>query len=324
MRAVLCRAQGKPEDLIVDDIPSPTLTENSVRIAVRAAGVNFADTLLVSGRYQIKPPYPFSPGLEVAGEVIEVAKGVRRCKKGDRVMAVLDYGGFAEEVAAKASDVFNIPDDMDFETAAAFPVAYGTSHLGLKLKAHLNKGETLLVNGAAGGVGLTAVEIGKLLGATVIAAARGTDRLKVATESGADLGVDYTTENLHETVKRLTGGRGADVVYDPIGGPVFEASLRAVAPGGRILAVGFASGQVPQIPANILLIKNISVFGYYWGAYRTLDPALIDKSFKELFSWFSDGKLKPHVSETLPLEKAAEALGSLVERRSTGKIVLTP
>ena len=323
MRAVRCHALGEISGLVIEDIPTPLLVADGVRIAVHAAGVNFADSLLVAGKYQEKQTPPFTPGFEVAGEVLEVAAGVATCKAGDRVMALVDAGGFAEQVVARASDVYVIPDSMDFITAASFPVAYGTSHHGLVAKARLQPGETLLVHGAAGGVGLTAVEIGAALGATVIATAGGADKLAVAAAHGATYGIDYRSEDVRERVKALTGGRGVDVVYDPVGGDIFDASLRCTAPDGRMLVIGFASGAVPQIPANILLVKNITVIGYYWGAYRRLDPLGLRASYEALLRWFDDGKLKPHVSETRPLEQAVEAIGLLRSRSVTGKVVLT-
>ncbi len=323
MRAVVCEDWCGPEGLAVGDLPEPAMAENGVRIAVRAAGVNFADTLMIRGEYQVRPPHPFSPGLEVAGDVIECAPGVSRAKVGDRVMSTVHYGGFAERVVADQADVHVIPDSMDFVTAAAFPVVYGTSHIGLKDKLALQPGETLLVNGAAGGVGLTAVEIGKKLGATVIATAGDVAKLAIAERYGADHLIDYRSEDIRARVKVLTGGRGVDAVFDPVGGSAFDASLRAVIQRGRILVVGFASGTVPQIPANLLLVKNISVIGYYWGAHRFLDPELVDRSFAELLAWYQDGALKPHVSKTYDLADVANALADLTERRSTGKVVLT-
>jgi len=323
MRAVLCKHFCTPADLTVEDVPMPELTDGSVRIAVRAAGVNFADTLIIAGKYQVKAPPPFSPGFEIAGEVLECGAGVSRVKPGDRVMAVIEYGGFAEQVVAPETEVHVLPDTVDDQVGAGFPVAYGTSHLGLKLRARLRAGETLLVHGAAGGVGLTAVEIGKRLGATVIATAGGAEKLQIAADAGADHLIDSRTGDVRETVKALTDGRGADVVYDPVGGALFDASLRCTAPGGRILLVGFASGDVPQIPANILMVKNIDAIGFYWGAHRVFAPELMTASFEELLTWLGEGSLKPHVSGTYPLDEAPKALQDLKARRTTGKVVLT-
>jgi len=323
MRAVICEDWCGPDGLVIGDVPPPPLVEGAVRVAVKAAGVNFADTLMIQGQYQVKPPHPFSPGLEVAGEVVECAAGVSNVKPGDRVMAMVHYGGFAAEVVTDATGVYAIPDSMDYVTAAAFPVVYGTSHIGLAAKLDLKPGETLLVNGAAGGVGLSAVELAKRMGATVIATAGGPEKLAIAEEQGADHLIDYRNEDIRARVKVLTDGRGVDAVYDPVGGSAFDASLRATAQGGRILIVGFASGDVPQIPANILLVKNISVIGYYWGAHRTLDPKLIADSFAELLTWYDAGQLKPRVSHTFDLADVEQAMETLTGRTSTGKVVLT-
>ncbi len=322
MWAIVCRDWCAPEELELDDMAPPEMATGGVRIGVRAAGLNFADTLMIRGEYQVKPQLPFSPGLEVAGDVLEVASNVSRFAVGDRVMAVVHHGGYAEEVVAAETDVFRIPDSLDYVAAAGFPIAYGTSHVGLRYKLDLQVGETLLVHGAAGGVGLTAVEIAKKMGATVIATAGGAEKLEIARSYGADHLIDYRQEDIRAKVKALTQGRGADAVYDPVGGDVFAASLRATAQGGRILVVGFASGTVPQIPANILLVKNISVIGYYWGAHRVLDPNLLARSFDELLGWYEAGELKPHVSHVFDLADATKAMNMLLSRKSTGKIVL--
>jgi NADPH2:quinone reductase len=323
VRAIVCKALGDESGLALDDVPPPALSEGSVSIRVRAAGVNFADGLLIAGKYQEKPALPFIPGFEVAGEVIEVASGVTVCRTGDRVMAITDAGGYAEQATARASDVHVLPPAMDFVTAAGFPIAYGTAHHGLATKARLQAGETLLVHGAAGGVGLAAVEIGVATGATVIAAAGDEPKLAIAKAHGAAHGINYRTEDIRQRVKALTDGRGADVVFDPVGGSVFDASLRCTAIDGRILVIGFASGTVPQIPANILLVKNLTAIGYHWGAYRRHDPAGLRQSFGHLFAWFSAGRLHPMVWQTLPLAQASSAIGLLKSRAATGKVVLT-
>jgi NADPH2:quinone reductase len=323
MRAVVCRAWGEPETLVFEEVPAPAVGPGEVGIAIEAAGLNFADTLIIAGKYQSKPPLPFTPGFEVAGRVTRVGDGVAGFRPGDRVMAVIGAGGFAEAVTAPAAQVHPLPDGIDPVIAAGFPIAYGTSHLGLAYRAGLKAGETLLVHGAAGGVGLTAVEIGKRLGATVIATATGPEKLAVAGAAGADHLIDSRAEDLRDQVKALTGGRGADVVYDPVGGPLFDASLRATALGGRILVVGFASGTVPHVPANILLVKNISVLGFHWGQYETLNPAWMRDSLGELLGWLGRGELRPHVSQTFPLDQAIAALVALRQRRTTGKVVLT-
>lgn len=321
MRAIVCPAFGAPLEL--RDLPAPPLAPTQVRIGVAAAGVNFADTLFIAGKYQEKVEPPLIPGMELAGTILEVGAEVTDLAVGDRVMAAVTGGAFAEEAVAEQTDVIRLPESLDFVTAAGFPVAYGTSHLGLKAKAALRPGEVLVVHGAAGGVGLTAVELGAAMGATIIATAGGPDKVQVALEHGAHHGIDYKAEDIRERVKALTGGRGADVIYDPVGGAVFDASLRSVAPDGRILVIGFASGTVPQIPANILLVKNVTVIGYWWGAYRKLNPVLLRDSLAECVQWWADGKLHPHVSQTLPLAQAADALALLKSRAATGKVVLT-
>ena len=322
MRAVLCHAVCGPEGLTVEEVAPPELGAGQIRIRVAAAGVNFADTLIIAGTYQTKPPFPFSPGMEISGTVIACADDVKRCRPGDRVLAMLDYGGFAEEAVAAETDVFVLPDSMDMPTAAAFPVAYGTSHLALILRAGLAPGEVLVVHGAAGGVGLTAVEIGKALGAIVVATAGGADKLKIAQDHGADHLIDYKSEDIRERVKDLTGGVGADVVYDAVGGSAFDASLRSINWSGRILLIGFAGGQVPQIPANILLVKNISAIGLNWGSYRHRDPTRLVHAFADLFAWYEAGRLQPLVSATYGLSQVPQALADLRARKATGKLVI--
>lgn len=324
MRAVLCHAWGDIDELRLEEMPSPARPEGSegwVRIEVHAAGVNFADTLLIRGEYQEKPPFPFSPGMEVSGVVTEVPPGVEGIHEGDRVLAMLEAGGgYAEEVVARALDVTPIPEGMDWEVAAAFPVVYATSHLALRHRARLEPGEVLLVHGASGGVGLTAVEVGKALGATVIATASSAEKLEVARAHGADHLVNYTTEDIRERVLTLTGG--ADVVYDPVGGDAFAASLRCINPGGRILVIGLASGSIPQIPANHLLVKDAAVLGLSLSQLRKHRPEVVQQAMRELLAWHAEGRLRPHVSQVLPLADYAEALRLLRDRRATGKIVL--
>jgi NADPH2:quinone reductase len=314
---------GNPADLVVEEIDPPPLVPGSLRIAVRAAGLNFADTLLIAGKYQNKLDPPFVPGFELAGRVIDCAPDVTGFAPGDRVMAVVDRGAFAEEAVAPADSVFRLADPVSDVIAAGFPIAYGTSHLGLKFKAGLQAGEWLLVHGAAGGVGLTAVEVGKRLGARIIATASGPEKLRVAADAGAEHVIDSSAADLRERVKTLTGGRGVDLVYDPVGGRLFDISLRCTALGGRILIVGFASGEVPQIPANILLVKNISALGYFWGQHKTIAPEWMRASLEELLAWLEAGVLTPHVSQTFPLTDAAAALSALKARKTTGKVVLT-
>ncbi|HJT05661.1 MAG TPA: NADPH:quinone oxidoreductase family protein [Stellaceae bacterium] len=323
MRAVLCKELGGPEKLVVEEVPAPPMRDGGVRIAIHAAGVNFADTLLITGQYQDKPPLPFTPGMEVSGVVTEIGAGVSHLKPGDRVLASVGRGGYAEEIVAEAEIVHRIPDAMDFVIAAGFPVAYSTSHGAYAWRGRLKAGETVLVLGASGGVGLTAVEIAKAMGATVIAAAGGADKLAVAKAAGADHLVDYTREDLRERVKELTRGRGVDLVYDPVGGDAFDQSLRCIAWEGRIIVIGFAAGRIPQIPANLVLVKNIDVIGFFWGSYRRYKPLLMTESYQQLFRWFEAGKLKPHISHRLPLNEVATAFELLKTRKSTGKVVLT-
>jgi NADPH2:quinone reductase len=303
------------------DNPSPGPGE--VAIAVRAAGVNFADTLMVAGKYQEKPPFPFTPGLEAAGRITAVGTGVERFAVGDRVMALCDHGAFAEGMLARASDVFPIPAAMDWAVAAGFPITYGTAHGALTWHAGLKAGQTLLVHGAGGGVGLAAVEVGKALGARVIASAGGAAKLELAEAHGADALIDSRQEDIRARVLELTEGRGADVILDPVGGAVFEASLRATAWGGRILVIGFASGEVPKIPANLLLVKNIAAMGIYWGSYRKHVPEMLAAQFQELGRWFEEGRLKPDANQVMPLAEAGAALRLLLDRKARGKVVLT-
>ncbi|MCZ6845369.1 MAG: NADPH:quinone oxidoreductase family protein [Alphaproteobacteria bacterium] len=322
MRAILCSDWGEPETLTLGDAPSPVAGPDEVTVRVRAAGVNFADIVLVRGQYQEKPSLPFSPGLEAAGEVLTVGEGVTGISPGDRVMAVLGVGAFAEEAVAPVDGVFAIPEGMDYTTAAAFPVAYGTSHLALTERAAMKAGETLLVLGAGGGVGLTAVECGKALGATVIAAASTQEKLDLAQAHGADHLINYVDEDLRASARKLTNGRGVDVVYDPVGGDASKAALRSLAPSGRLLVIGFAAGDVPQIAANYLLVKNISVVGVYWGWYRLNEPEMFRASFDELAKWYAEGRLKPHISQVFPLARAADALAVLESRKATGRLVI--
>lgn len=323
MRAILCKAWGEPSTLACEEVPSPPLKPGHVRIAVHGAGVNFADTLMIAGKYQEKPPFPFSPGLEAAGVVTEVAADAKRLKVGDRVMAVTGHGGFAEEAVVAEALAFVVPRAMDLVTAAGFAVVYGTSHLALRYRAKLQAGETLLVTGASSGVGLTAVELGKAMGASVIAMASSPEKLEVARRHGADHLIDYAKEDIRERVKAITGGKGANVIYDPVGGDAFDGALRSIAWEGRLVVIGFASGRIPQAPANYILIKNCSVIGVLWGVTVRRDPALAAESFAELFRLYEAGKLKPLVSRTLPLERAAEALSLMMARKITGKLVIT-
>ncbi len=323
MRAIWIEEFGGPEAALLAELPAPAAGPDQVRIAVHAAGVNFADTLMVRGRYQATPPLPFTPGMELAGEVIEAGKNIKWFKPGDRAIAILDHGGFAEEAVAHYSRIMHIPEGMSYEEAAGMPIVYGTSHLALTHRANLRPGETLLVHGAAGGAGLTAVEIGKALGATVIAAASTPEKRAVAKDHGADHLIDSSNEVVHERVRELTSGRGADVIYDPVGGDAFASSLRCAAFESRILIVGFASGKIQRIPANILLVKNITVIGFYWGAYAAQDMQRMRDSFASLDRMYRDGKLRPLVGATFALEDTPAALAHLGDRKAIGKTVIT-
>ncbi len=323
MKAVLCRAFGSPADLKLEEIASPPVSAGAVKIRVRACGVNFPDVLLIQGRYQLRPPFPFSPGLEVAGDVIAVGEGVTAPGLGDRVIATMMYGGFAQEVVAPAEMTLPMPADMSYEDGAGFALAYGTAHVGLAHRAQLQAGETLLILGAAGGVGLAAVELGKLLGARVIAAASSPRKLELTRAYGADDTLNYSRENLRDRIKALTGGRGVDVIFDPVGGDLFDQAARRIAWEGRYLVVGFASGRIPSLPANIALLKNASLVGLFWGAYLQHNPAVIRDSFALLLAWYAAGRLKPHIHRTFPLAEAPAALRELTERRALGKVLLT-
>jgi len=306
---------------MVNDVAVPTPAPHELRLRIGACGLNFADLLMVSGDYQDTPAPPFTLGMEVAGTVDTLGEDVAGPAPGARVAVFGGHGGLAEYGCFPADRAVTLPGDMPFTDAAAFMVAYGTSHVALDYKARLQPGETLLVLGAAGGVGLTAVEIGKLMGARVVACARGREKLAVAERAGADHLIDATTQDIRETCKALGG---ADVVYDPVGGDQFKAAMRACRPEARILTIGFASGDIPRIPANHLLVKNISVIGFYWGGYLKFRPTVIGDSLATLFDWYSQGRLRPHVSHVLPLERAAEGLDLLRSRKSTGKVVVTP
>ena len=323
MKAVLCKSFGPPETLVIEEVSSPVPGPGQIVISVKAASVNFPDTLIIQNKYQYKPTLPFSPGSECAGIVKTVGDGVTRVREGDRVMAVTTYGSFAEEVCTDASRALEIPAGMDFPTAAAFTLTYGTSAHALLDRGELKAGETLLVLGASGGVGLAAIEIGKALGAKVIACASTADKLAVCRAHGADETINYAQEDLRERLKTLTRGTGVDVVYDPVGGPHSEVALRSTAWRGRFLVVGFAAGEIPKIPLNLTLLKGCSIVGVFWGEFMKREPQRFAEILTQLDAWFQSGKLKPYVSETLPLERAAEALTLMSTRKVKGKLVLT-
>lgn len=318
MRALQITVLDKPE--VVSNAPEPVPGPGELLVEIAACGLNFADLLMAKGQYQEAPKPPFSLGLEMAGRVIGHGPGVDGPPAGTRVAVFAGHGGLAERAAVPAASVTVLPDEMPLDVAAGFQVAYGTSHVALAHRANLKPGESLLVLGAAGGVGLTAVELGRAMGATVIACARGDDKLAVAEAAGAHHLIDSEGGDLRDQVRALGG---ADVVYDPVGGDLFDAALRATNPEGRMIVIGFAGGRVQQIPANLLLVKNISVQGFYWGGYLKFAPQVLTRSLGQLFAWYAEGKLKPHISHVLPLDRALEGMELMRSRRSTGKVVIT-
>ena len=323
MKAVLCKEFGPPESLVFEDIPSPKPGPGEVVLTMKAASINFPDVLIIQNKYQFKPPLPFSPGSELAGVVKEVGEGVKHWKPGDKVIAFTTFGAFAEEVKTEASRLIPLPEKMSFETGAAFILTYGTTDHALRDRAAMKPGETLLVLGAAGGVGLAAVEIGKALGARVIACASSPEKLAVCREHGADEGIDYAKEDLRERIKALTAGKGVDVVYDAVGGPYSEPAFRSLAWRGRLLVVGFAAGDIPKIPLNLPLLKGASIVGVFWGDFAKREPKAFGESVQQLGRWYAEGKLRPHVSQTFPLAKAVDALKAMAARQVKGKVVLT-
>lgn len=329
MKAVLCKAYGPPESLVLEDVPSPKPDAGQVVISVKAAGVNFPDTLMIQNKYQFRPPLPFSPGGEVAGIVKEVGAGVTNVKVGDRVIGSTGWGGFAEEALAPAARCIPFPSNMDFVEASAFVMTYGTSHHALKDRAHLKAGETLLVLGAAGGVGLSAVELGKVMGARVVAAASSQEKVDTCMKRGADAGIVYpegpldrdAQKKLSEEFKKVCGAEGAHVIYDGVGGDYAEPALRSIAWEGRYLVIGFPAG-IPAIPLNLTLLKGCQIVGVFWGAFTAREPKRNQENLAELMHWVKDGKLKPYVSKTYPLSKAADALNDIIARKVQGKVAL--
>ena len=324
MKAVLCQAYGPPESLVIEDVEAPKPRKGQVIITVKACGVNFPDTLIIQGKYQFKPPMPFTPGGEVAGIVKEVGAEVGTVKVGDRVIGFTSWGGFAGEAAVDAQAIIPIPDEMDFNAAAAFEMTYGTSHYALRERGQLQAGETLLVLGAAGGVGLAAVQIGKAMGARVIAAASSDAKLQVCRQQGADEVINYATEDLKTRIKELSAGNGVDVILDPVGGDYSEAALRGMSWGGRFLVIGFTAGEIPRIPLNLTLLKSCSIVGVFWGPFTMREPKRNREYIQELLTWYKEGKIRPVVSETYPLAQVANALNDMMNRRVTGKVVLIP
>jgi NADPH:quinone reductase len=324
MRAVLCKEFGPPSKLVVEDVPSPRPGPGQVVVSVRAAAINFPDGLIIEGKYQIRPEPPFSPGFEVAGVVKERDGVVVAFSPGDRVIAITTWGGYAEEVAVDEQNLVPMPATLDFADAAAFMTTYGTSYYALKDRAGLRAGETLLVLGASGGVGLAAIQIGKAMGARVIAAASSDAKLAICRQEGADELINYASQDLRARVKEITAGRGIDVVYDPVGGNFTERALRDMAWNGRYLIVGFAAGEIPKLPANLPLLKNCSIIGVFWLAFTKTERERSSRNNDELMELLAARKLRPHLHARYPLERAAEALSEVLAQRSSGKVVLIP
>src|SRR5580698_8581880 len=324
MRAIRCNQYGPPESLAIEELPDLAPQAGEVVIDVKAASVNFPDVLIIENKYQFKPPLPFTPGSEVAGIVRAVGAGVTQFQPGSRVVAFTGQGGFAEQAVAPAAACVPLAEGIDFSVAAAFTLAYGTSHHAVVDRAALKAGETMLVLGAAGGVGLAAVEIGKALGARVIAAASSAEKLALCSEHGADATIDYAREDLRERIKALTGGQGPDVIYDPVGGEFAEPAFRSIAWRGRYLVVGFANGEIPRLPLNLALLKGASIVGVFWGQHIQREPELAATGFRQIFDWIDAGKLRPHVTRRYSLNQTAQALDDMGSRRVSGKIVIEP
>ncbi len=324
MKAVVCQSWGLPDTLTVQELPDPQAGPGQVVIDVKAAGVNFPDVLIIQGKYQFKPELPFVPGSEVAGVVRSVADDVTTFKPGDQVIAFTPTGGFGQQLVASAQALAPMPPGMDFETAAAITLTYGTSHHAVVDRAALKAGETMLVLGAAGGVGLAAIEIGKALGARIIACASTDEKLEVCKAHGADVLINYSREDLREAIKAATGGKGPDVIYDPVGGQYAEPAFRSIAWRGRYLVVGFANGEIPKLPLNLTLLKGASLVGVFWGEFAKREPKANLAGMRQLMGWLQEGKIKPHISGRYKLEETAQALNDMAARKVTGKIVIVP
>lgn len=324
MKALVCKTWGLPETLVLQDRADPVAGPGEAVVRVHAAGVNFPDALIIQNKYQFTPALPFVPGSECAGVIESVGDGVSRVKPGDRVIALTASGAFAEKVAASAEALTPLPDDVDFATGSAFLLTYGTAYHALEDRAALKQGETLLVLGAAGGVGIAAIEIGKALGARVIAGASSPEKRRLCREHGADEAIDYAAADLKPALATLTSGKGVDVVFDPVGGPFTEAALRNCAWRGRHLVIGFANGEIPRLPVNLTLLKGCSLVGVFWGRYVKTEPAGWASDLQTLFKWLREGRIRPHVAERYPLERGAEALTTLLARKALGKLVITP
>ncbi len=324
MRALLCKAHGLPETLVVEELPTPVPQPGQVAVRIEAAGVNFPDALIIQNKYQLKPPLPFIPGAEMAGVVTAVGPGVTRFKVGDAVVGVVSVGAFAEGIAVDANKLIALPKGTAMDVASAFILAYGTSHHALTDRAQLKAGETLLVLGASGGVGIAAVEIGKVIGARVIACASSAEKLSVCVAHGADATIDYSSEDLRERIRALTDGKGPDVIYDPVGGSYAEPALRSIGWRGRYLVVGFANGEIPRIPLNLALLKGCSIVGVFWGGFVGNEPRAAEAAIGELFGWLGNGRLRPEISARYRLDETPVALRAMMDRKVTGKIVVLP
>lgn len=324
MRAIVVHDWTEPQNLEVEQCPEPEVPAGGLGIDIKAAGCNFFDILQVQGKYQVRPPFPFIPGAELAGVVNKVGEGVRGFAVGDEVFASTSLGAFAERASIPAKAAYKVPKGMSFAEAASFPIVYPTSYAGLVWRANLQAGENLLVHAAAGGVGIAAVQIGKALGARVIATAGGADKLEVARRAGADVCIDYRETDWVEEVKKVTGGKGADVIYDSVGGDIFDGSLKCIAWNGRLLVIGFASGRIPEVKANRILLKNIAVTGLHWGAHVIHEPQKIVECFEALFDLYAQGKIRPVIYKTFSLDDVPAALAALGSRASYGKVIVAP
>ncbi|MBL4640122.1 MAG: NADPH:quinone oxidoreductase family protein [Kordiimonadaceae bacterium] len=324
MKAVLCKELGPADQLVVGEVDTPTPGKGEVLIDVKAAGLNFPDVLMIQGKYQFQPDLPFVPGGEAAGVVTELGEGVTNVNVGDRVIFTNQVGGFAEMAVANAEMLMPFPESMPFEVAAGLTITYATTYHAFKQRAELKESETVLVLGAAGGVGLAAVELAKAAGAKVIAAASSDEKLEVCKAAGADELINYTTDDLKAKLKELTGGRGVNVVYDPVGGDYTEVAVRSMAPGGRLLVIGFAAGDIPRIPLNLCLLKQCAIVGVFWGGWARGNPAGQVQNMQDLFALYESGTIKPRVHEVFPLERVTEAFNSLTERKAKGKVILRP
>jgi len=324
MKAVVCKTWGTPDTLEIIELPDLIPGAGEVAIAVKAAGVNFPDFLIIQNKYQFKPELPFTPGSELSGIVYAVGEGVKHIKTGDKVIAFIGQGAFAQQVLAPANAVIPMPEGMDFDTAAAITLTYGTSHHAVVDRAQLKAGETMLVLGAAGGVGLAAIEIGKAIGAKVIAAASTDEKLDICRQHGADMTINYSNTDLREAIKSATDGKGPDVIYDPVGGIYAEPAFRSIAWRGRYLVVGFANGEIPKLPLNLALLKGASLVGVFWGEFAKREPKANMAAMSEMIGWLREGKIKPHISARYALNETANALNDIAARKVTGKVVIQP